>query len=139
VAGAATPSVDAAEYAFGRQGGARVALFELIVAGPADVATVREVRKRGASGITDIVHRIQAGEPVITVSTTDYPRELDIEEGHRRQHSRLPAAHAALVELGHPVVIRYKASSDARAEVVDLTMAIDLMRSELSDLAQEHD
>jgi hypothetical protein len=117
-----------------------MALYELIVSpGPNAPAVVREVRKHSTLGISEITRRMESGEPVLTVSTTDHPLEMEIQTGRRRQHAVLLSAHAALSGCGHDVVVRYRPSADYPAEVVQLDQAHNLMESELSDVRQRHD
>jgi hypothetical protein len=117
-----------------------MAFYELIVeADRVSAPTIREVRKHSRLGVTEIIRLIRAREPVVTVSTTDYPLELDMQEGRRRQHAAVLGAHEALSGLGNRVTIRYRPSLGRRGEVVDLQVAKNLMDTELADLRQEHD
>jgi hypothetical protein len=120
--------------------GRPMALYELVVERPAATAdTIREIRKKSPLGIADIRRRIAERRAVLTVSTTDHAPEIDMIEGRRGQHATFLAVHEALVQLGNVVTIRYKPSVDSAGEVVDLTIAKNLMNSELQDLRQAHD
>jgi hypothetical protein len=117
-----------------------MAFYELIVeTDRVAAATIRELRKHSDLGVAEIRRRIELRQPVVSVSTTDYPVELDMEDGRRRQHAVVLDAHEALSQLGNRVTIRYKASLDSPGEVVDPQMAANLMESELEYLNQEHD
>ena len=117
-----------------------MAFYELIVGeGPRTAEVVRETRKRSTLGVGEIAARLKTGEPVLIVSTTDYPLDLDIEEGRRRQHAALLTAHAAISQLGHAVTVRYRAAEESDPEVVSIEVAQNLMEGEILYLRQEHD
>jgi hypothetical protein len=118
-----------------------MALYELIVrCGSQKTETIREIRKYGSLGVAEIVSRMRAGEPVIAIETNDFPIDLDIETGIRRQHAAVLGAHDVLSTLGNEVAILYRPSKDDwPPESVDVDGVKNLMESDLIYRSQEHD
>ncbi len=117
-----------------------MALYELTVATKTVTAgAMRIIRSFGRLSMAEIGRRVRAGEPIVSISTTDYPVELDSVTGHRRQHELLLSAYDALVAQGQQVNVLYRPSEDWAGEAVSLAVARNLMQSELEDLLPEHD
>jgi hypothetical protein len=117
-----------------------MALYELTLAARTVTAgTIRVIRRFGTLSIAEVGRRVRAGQPIVSISTTDYPVELDSVTGHRRQHELLFSAYDALVDQGQQVNILYRPSEDWQVETVSLKVAKNLMQSELVDLLQDHD
>lgn len=104
-----------------------------------EVETLRVLRSLTATSIASLRNVIGTREPALVISTTEYPLDLDIEEGHIAQHRRIVDACDRLEMTGALLEVRYCASTFEDSEIVDRQMMMNLFNSELQIIRQEHD
>ena len=116
-----------------------MAQYEIILKDCTKLArAIATVRRFNSASIGSIREKVGTDNPVISMGSRDYPRELGIYEGRRWQHRVFLEAVAELLEQGSVLKLRYHAP-ECEPREVDLPMIQNLMRSEIESLEQEHD
>src|SRR5262249_12738600 len=100
-------------------------------------ATLKVLRIYTTNSLGTLRQAIGTRDPALTFSTTDYPIEMDVEEGTRQQQRLIIEACDRLEQAGAVLELGSAPSRDYPFEVIDRAFLLNQFESEIEYLRQE--